>query len=242
MNTMRGLALASWITGVAVMAMPAGAVAQGGTPAASDAEPVYQPPMRGAPTGRIGGGTRSLSGPAEARPVSRSSVLIVALAPDHAGYTTAEQPALYWFLSQRTPRDVEFTLIEAGAVRPLIERRLPTPPAPGLQRIDLADHGVKLEVGKRYQWFVSLVLDPQARSKDVVAGAAIERVQAPAELRAGDRSRTHALARAGLWYDALSAISEEIARAPGDPALRKHRAALLEQVGLQEPAQHDRTR
>ena len=39
-------------------------------------------------------------------------------------------------------------------------------------------------------------------------------------------------AEAGLWYDALAAVSEMIERAPDNRELRRQRAALLAQVGL----------
>jgi hypothetical protein len=166
----------------------------------------------------------------------------VALAPDHPGRTTEAQPALYWFMSRPSGRDIEVTVIEASAVKPLLEKKLPAPSQAGVQRIDLAEHGVTLETGKTYQWFVSLVLDPQARSRDIVAGGVIERVAAPPGLDAADRSRAQALAQHGLWYDALNAISRQIADSPGDDRLRKHRAALLDQIGLTEVARLERER
>ena len=46
-------------------------------------------------------------------------------------------------------------------------------------------------------------------------------------------------AEAGLWYDALTAISDLIDTSPNAPALRQRRASLLEQVGLREIAEHD---
>jgi hypothetical protein len=169
-------------------------------------------------------------------------VFVVALAPDHPGRTTEAQPSLYWYLSRPTPRDIEVTVIESSAVKPLLEKKLPAPGQAGVQRINLAEHGVTLETGKRYQWFVSLVLDPQARSKDIVAGGVIERVAAPAGLQDADRTRAQALAQHGLWYDALNAISEQIAANPADPRLRQHRAALLDQIGLTEVARLERGR
>jgi hypothetical protein len=42
-----------------------------------------------------------------------------------------------------------------------------------------------------------------------------------------------------LWYDALDALSEMIQAAPNEVILRKHRASLLEQVGLDEAAAYD---
>jgi len=54
------------------------------------AAPSYQPPLRGAPGGRVGGGTRG---------TGRETFVLSVLAPDHTGLTVSEQPALYWFIS-----------------------------------------------------------------------------------------------------------------------------------------------
>ena len=42
------------------------------------------------------------------------------------------------------------------------------------------------------------------------------------------------------WYDALTALSEEIAADPANRELRDERASLLEQVGLVGLAQRER--
>ncbi|MHC4422536.1 MAG: DUF928 domain-containing protein, partial [Planctomycetota bacterium] len=47
-------------------------------------------------------------------------------------------------------------------------------------------------------------------------------------------SRPHALAEAGIWYDAIDSLSQQIDAAPGNRILWNQRAALLEQVGLPE--------
>ena len=69
---------------------------------AADAKvPVYQLPTRGAPAGRVGGGTRG----------DKNVFVLSVLAPDHSALTTSEQPSLYWFISNldvaadRTDRD-----------------------------------------------------------------------------------------------------------------------------------------
>jgi hypothetical protein len=256
MRRLLTLAVGLWTAISSLGAAPGSALAQGSPVPSIETEPVYQPPMRGAPRGRVGGGTRGITPPAAtpppgaapAAPTARStdpareSVFVVALAPDHPGRTTEAQPSLYWFLSRPSPREIEVTVIEASAVKPMLEKKLPGPTEPGVQRINLAEHGISLEIGKRYQWFVSLVLDPQARSKDIVAGGVIERVAAPAGLEGADRGKAQSLAQHGLWYDALNAISEQIAANPADPRLRQHRAALLDQIGLTEVARLERGR
>ena len=50
------------------------------------------------------------------------------------------------------------------------------------------------------------------------------------------------LARAGLWYDALDEVSRAVEAAPNNPVPAKHRAALLEQIGLNSIARYERQR
>lgn len=206
-------------------------------PATAVSMPVYKPPLRGAPGGRVGGGSRG---------TENELPWLAVLAPDHVGLTTQEQPSLYWYLSKPTTYPLEVTLIEAQAVRPLLETRINAPTQPGVQRVRLADHGLRLLPGRSYRWFVTLVIDPANRSKDIIAGGALERTSPPAPLparldQAGRTEAPQAYAEAGLWYDAISALSDLIDTAPKDPALREQRASLLEQVGLVEVAQHERS-
>lgn len=195
---------------------------------------VYRPPRTGSPTPdhRVGGGTRGGS----------ALPLIAAIAPDHEGLTIRGQPELCWHLS--TPdreRIIVFTLIEFDAIRPLVEQRLNAPAQPGLQRIRLSDYGVELEVGRRYNWSVSVVADPEHRSRDIVATGVIRRVAPPsravAEALSGSDPR-HALrisAGAGLWYDAVVPLVDMIEAAPHDRGLRGEWASLLRQVRLSYP-------
>ncbi len=192
------------------------------------AMPVYKPPLRGAPGGRVGGGTRG-SG--------REVFVLTVLAPDHSALTVSEQPSLFWFISSSTSLPIEVTLMDLRTTQPVLETRLAPPAAPGVQRIRLADHGVRLEAGVPYRWFVTIVPNSNRRSRDILAGGAIERVEPPAGLpaklaQAGKEETASLYAEAGVWYDALSAISDLIESAPNDAGLRKQRATFLAQVGL----------
>jgi len=198
------------------------------------AVPTYKPPLRGAPAGRIGGGTRG-SG--------REVFVLTVLAPDHNALTVSEQPSLFWFISSATALPIEVTLMDPRATKPVLEARLAAPVEPGVHRIRLADHGVRLEPGVSYRWYVTIVPDSDRRSRDILAGGAIERIAPPDELRAklaqARKEETPSVyAEAGVWYDALAAISDQIDSAPNDAALRKQRATLLAQVGL-PPAGED---
>jgi hypothetical protein len=170
--------------------------------------------------------------------------MLSVLAPDHTGLTAQEQPSLYWYLSESTTYPVEFTIRDDRAIQPLIERRLRSPTQPGVQRVRLADYGVRLSLGVPYRWFVALVVDPDNRSRDMLAGGTVERIALPEALhtklaRAGKTRAPLVYAEAGLWYDALSALSDLIDAAPNDPLPRQQRASLLEQVDLSEIAEYE---
>jgi Domain of Unknown Function (DUF928) len=195
-----------------------------------DKMPVYKPPLRGAPGGRLGGGTRG---------GGDQSLLVSAFAPDHLGLTSHEQPSLYWFLSAPTKYPIKFTLIEAKAQKPLVEIPISHAIQPGVQAVRLADYNVRLKTGVQYQWYVAVVTDPEQRSKDIISGGEIERVDLDPGVRtkleqAGKSNAAFVYAEEGFWYDALSALADLIATTPGDSIYHKQRAALLSQVGLKE--------
>jgi len=168
--------------------------------------PVYKPPLRGAPGGRVGGGTRG---------TPRDVFVLSALAPDHSGLTVQEQPTLYWFISGPTSFPVELTISDPRATKPLVEKRLPSPVAGGVYSVRLVDLGVRLTPGVQYRWFVAVVPDAARRSRDILAGGTIERVDGPEGLRTlvaqASRERLPFIyAEAGLWYDALAAVSRRV--------------------------------
>ena len=198
-------------------------------------KPVYKPPLRGSPAGRVGGGTRGAT--------ERESFSMLVLAPDHVGLTTHDQPHLYWYISKPILHSVEFTITERRAVKPLFVKIFKGPDRGGIQAISLADYGVRLRKNAQYKWFVTIVTDADHRSKDILAGGIITLVNVPqslpAKLQAAGSRTPYVYAEEGLWYDAVEAISGMIDASPNDVRLRKQRASLLEQVGLDEVAEFE---
>jgi hypothetical protein len=202
--------------------------AQAGAQTSAPPKLIYRPPVRGAPGGRVGGGTRGSE---------RELFLLLALAPEHSALTARGQPNLYWYISVPTKLPIEFTLIDAQGTQPLVETRIVSPTTAGVQRLSLSDYGVKLTPGVAYRWYVALIADPQRRSKDILAGGAIERVEMPeqsaAAVRAAPReAQPGKLAEAGLWYDALQVLGEWLEAEPSSAEALRQRADLLTQVGL----------
>jgi hypothetical protein len=198
-----------------------------------DSLTIYIPPSRGSVEARAGAGTRA--------PSRLPNVQV--LAPGHVGLTTRAGPVLAWFVNGSADAPVELTLTEPGRAEPLLERTVAARIEPGFHFASLEELGVQLEEGRDYEWSVALVADPKQRDRDAVSSAAIRRVAATPELEQAQRSGPdayRALARKGVWYDALAALSDAIAAKPDDASLRLERAALLDQVGLGSAAAEDR--
>lgn len=192
----------------------------------------FRPPTSGAPSVRVTGGSRG-SGD--------TTITLDVLAPDDIGVTTQEQPSLFWYQSKPANAKFELTLLQEKKVKPLVQVTVDRSSKAGIQRLKLADHGVKLTPGVEYQWVVALITDPDNRSSDLVASGVIKRVEASAALKekvakATPESLPAVYAEEGIWYDALAALSDRIEAQPDNKSLQDSRADLLKQVGLKAAA------
>ncbi len=165
------------------------------------------------------------------------------LTPDSTALTTQEQPSLFWYQSQPADVPFELTLLADNTVQPLLLVRLPNAQAAGIQRLNLAEHNVRLVPGVEYEWVVALVVDPENRSKDVIASGWIKRVEPSPALQSRLEKATaedlpSVYADEGVWLDTFTALSALIEARPKDKALLEGRAALLEQVGLTNAAMY----
>jgi len=227
------------VTVAAAWLAPAPSVAQTAEPAAAPEEeappePVYKPPPRGAPGGRVGGASRGTV------KVTMPLPTIELLAPNgHTGLTTSATPTLYFFVSQPITWPTQFTISAPTQPNPVLEVNIPSPREAGVYPLRTADYHVRLEPGVLYTWSVSVILNPKARSRDIVASASLLRTapgpaMEPAPRAAAPAQRAALLAQAGLWYDAVAAAAETA-------AVDRHAAldALMTEVGLVEPARYD---
>jgi hypothetical protein len=198
-------------------------------------DPLYKPPLRGAPARRVGAGTR---GSGDDLPS------VFALAPNHVGLTTRAQPELYWYLSKDSRHPVTITISDEVSVEPLLETVLPPPIQAGIHRIQLATYEIRLQPDVPYEWFIALATSADDPSQELVTGSAIQYI-GPDDARAQNlmRSLKTALnqaeawrlyAASGIWYDAVAALAERIRQAPQATDLLKQRAALLKEADLSE--------
>lgn len=229
MKARRRKPMGSWpALGVAIVALmlaPWGAAAQTG----GGAPPVYKPPPRGAPGGRVGGASRGTIKVVTAPPT------IDLLAPEReCGETISPAPTLYYAVSRPVTLPMRLTISVPRQAEPVVETMIPSPPAAGIHAIRLADYRVRLGPGIIYTWSVSIVVNPHAPSRDIVASASLLRVAADPQLDAAAASapsegRAAIFAQAGLWYDAVAAAASAVDR-------ERELGALMRQVGLGVPA------
>jgi hypothetical protein len=194
-------------------------------PSEAASPPVYKPPLRGAPGGRVGGASRS------AVRVSTPLPVIELLAPaDHAGLTATATPSLYFYVSRPVAWPTQFTISAPMQPAPVLEVTIPSPIAAGIYALRPGDYHVRLSPGIAYTWSVSIVLDPRAWSRNIVASSTIifdPTVGAGAMSAVPPLRRADLLADAGVWYDAVAAAAEA-------QSLDRHAAldALIHQAGL----------
>jgi Domain of Unknown Function (DUF928) len=192
-------------------------------------KPLYNPPKKLAPRARVGG---------DARGTDDTDPEVILLVPDHVGYTMQQTPAVNWFLSKTTGYQVRFTLRDDRSQRWFKEITIPTPQHPGIHTINLKEFGLVLEPNVQYRLYVSVIRDPQSPSKDIVTGGMIERCELSECVEPMGAKLTCSLdtvnenAKAGFWYDAMGCLCSLIDADPKNEKLRRVRARLLKDVGL----------
>lgn len=200
-------------------------------------QPIYSPPKRFTPRARVGGEYRGTDG---------KDPEVRALVPDHVALTSKKTPSLNWFLSKPTTYEIVFTLMDTRYIKPVHEAPIPTPKKEGIYSIDLKSMGLTLEPEVQYRWYISVIRDSDSHASDIVAGGMIERCEFSAcvaefspVLTCSSVDDVTKNARAGLWYDAMGCLCSLIDQSPKDEKLRRLRARLLKDVGLNGVAEWD---
>lgn len=188
----------------------------------------------GLPTYRRGGGSRGSC------LANRSQ--LVALIPENAvGKTTATLPKLFFYIPQVNRSQavaLEFVLRDRQD-KLVYQSFFTTDGKSGIVSVDLPESGEsnELKTNEQYHWYLSMICDPQNRSRDVVVEGWIQRVELDPAIeqklaRSNPLERASIYRKHGLWYDALSTLAEQKqAVDPQFPVTAKW-TELLESVGL----------
>ncbi|MGE0415436.1 MAG: DUF928 domain-containing protein [Acetobacteraceae bacterium] len=182
---------------------------------------------RGAPTGRIGAATRM------GENTGQDLTLDLVAPLQGTGLAASDGPALFYLMSGTARGRLRLTISQPRQIRPLADLDLARTNGPGtLHRVSLRDHHIRLVPNQVYVWSVSVVLDPNSPSHDIVASATIAyRPADPSYQRAMQladvRQRPAVAKRAGYWYDAVAAAQDGAVHDGGTALAELFREAQL---------------
>lgn len=208
----------------------------------------YIPPVATNPRRTIGSGSRGCR-----QSLTNDLVTLLIPSEEYAGQTTSGHPTFFWYLSEPVPVSMRFALVEPGVAQPLFEKQIDSPKV-GIIQLQVPKDRPELQTGRTYKWSVTLVCNTKRPSANPVFISWIERVSVPAALEPQLpstpaksnvptqvlRDRAWSYAEAGLWYDALAAMSQVPTANSNDLATNDDFRALLEQVGLTQVTQQER--
>ena len=197
--------------------------------------PVYKPRKENAARARIGGHSRG---------EDVNAPELIALVPDHVAFTIRGGPSLCWYLSIHSSKPITLTVVDSRGIRPILEQSLPSPARAGIHCVRLREYGVDLREQEQYRWFVTLVLNPDRPSQDIVAGGVIERIpldeacalNMPCTWTTCELEAVHRYAESGLWYDAIACLLELMEREKDPGRLQEMLDGLLKQSGIDLPS------
>jgi hypothetical protein len=197
----------------------------------------FNPPNRGLPDGRQeGGGVRGGNCP------NIQNKLIALIPATNIGLTVAEYPTLYWYVpetaSAETALAMEFVLQDEDGKEVYNSGKLPALGSAGIVSYTMPAKSSKpLEVGKNYQWFFSIICNPDDRSGDVRVQGWVKRVEKSLTLAqeleaASEKERPFIYARESLWFDTLSSLAQLQRQNPGNETFATKWEELLNSVSL----------
>lgn len=187
----------------------------------------YQPPPYSTgPRRRTVGGTRGGCD-------GTAAINLTALAPQgHIGQTTATHPTFVWYVPDGEPYPMQLQLYrytsDAGEQLERVKFFDFEQSQPGFMSFTLPEDEPPLAVGETYRWKVIIFCNPGRPSQVSLDEADLMVVEPPAGLdAAGDPvAVAERYAAAGLWYDAIAALSQE----PVSPAAAAYRSKILESL------------
>jgi len=211
----------------------------------------YDPPSRGGPSGpsTIGGG-ETYDPPTGGRPQSGNHTgggvrscgdELAPLAPrvGTVGRTTNPRPTLTWYVYGDDARAIELHLYryqDNGLLDEVFIRPVGTT-TPGIMTYTLPATDAPLTAGSTYLWQVVMYCDGNREEVGQFVSADLEVVPPPASLPnplpADPVAQAQAFGAAGLWYDALAAVSVATTT-PEQDAFR--RQLLLQLADLEDAA------
>jgi len=195
----------------------------------------FDPPNRGVPGRREGGGTRGPECPTSTTALIPKSTM---------GRTISAKPTFFYYVPAALDKTVEFELADEADKTIYKTSFRMIAKAPGIVSVTLpADSAASLEVGKNYHWYFTIKCNPNDTEADIVVSGWINRVEITPALEtqldgvASDGDRLSIYAKESLWYEYLTTLANLRRSQPTDSALTVKWTELLSSVELEKIAQ-----
>ena len=195
-------------------------------------------PDRGAPSSTSGAGSRGDC-------LAINQELLVAALPDsNLGLTTVPYPTIYVYVPalKNSAESLELSVIKKHqdpAKSKVYEVSFPLPDKPGIVGLSLeslkqSDPPLPaLQVGQRYNWYVSVVCDPVERSGNAIVDGWVERIAWDSEKLDPEASLLNAqlYGQKGVWYETIQTMAA-LRRKEDTAALKASWKNIFEVAGL----------
>jgi hypothetical protein len=198
----------------------------------------FKPPNVTAPGNRQGATHRG--------PKCPPDLSITPLIPEsNVGLTLSESPTLFAYVSQASTQ-VQFSLITEKKTKDpdevVYETAFKVDKA-GIIAVTIPAAGNKqlMEVGKRYQWSLSVACNPGEntgdRSNDLFVTGYVERIEAQPSLKndlanPDPMAKLIVYAKNGIWYETIATLAEMRRKTPDDAQLTAEWRQLLQSQKL----------
>lgn len=205
----------------------------------------YKPPKGlGAPE-TVGGGTRG--GKCE-QDQQTSTPLLTSLMPDltpgtaEVGVTISEAPEIFVYIPETSARMAEFVLKDENETDIYRSENIPISGQQSILSVKLPADKIKLEKGKNYHWYFSVICNPDNRRKDIFVEGWTQHTEMSSDVasqleKAATLERAKLYAEAGIWHEAVATLAELRRQTPDDPVLVQEWKTLLESAGLKQIAE-----
>ncbi|WP_319419437.1 DUF928 domain-containing protein [Pleurocapsa sp. FMAR1] len=193
----------------------------------------------GLPTNRRDGGSRS--GDNCLANVSNSN--LIALIPNETvGIKNSASPTLFFYVPEVSQqKTIEFVL--RNEQDELIYEAFLTTPGKGIMsvKIPAVINSNQPETEQNYHWYLSMICNPQERSRDVVVEGWLHQKEIDRAIKqklqfATSVEKAELYSEQGFWYDAIATLAHEQDFNAKQSTVRKKWSELLGTVGLEDLA------
>jgi Domain of Unknown Function (DUF928) len=199
------------------------------------AQSIEPPPGQGAPSGTVGGGSRTSTRFCVKASSPQAKKLKALIPQGQVGLTVSDRPHLWFYLPKTTAQTLELSLFDAQ-MNGLYQTTLSIDEWMGLVNLPWPQTAPKLHRNQLYYWTIALVCNPRDRTDDWVVGGWIKRIEVDQKLRAAlaatDADPISLYIQRGLWHEALSILSEQRRNEPGNSTLATIWSKILQAIDL----------